>query len=131
MNAFNACSLNYVAIQGKLIQAVLLLLRALSHINIYDADGQNAVENHLAKQYVCQQETHKTIGHSRRKNRPQLSFQRTPTVNMLTGRSKQSNPQMCLQYREGDFSWKPCDSTLTTNRQNIGLDTKYNSNWDN
>ena len=48
MNAFNACSLNYVAIQGKLIQAALLLLRALSHINVYDADGQNAVENHLA-----------------------------------------------------------------------------------
>ena len=21
---------------------------------------------------------------------------------------------MCLQYREGDFSWKPCDSTLNT-----------------
>ena len=73
------------------------------------------------------QETHKTIGHSRRKNRPQLSFQRTPTVNMLTGRSEQSNPQMCLQYWEGDFSWKPCDSTLNTNRQNIGLDTEYNS----
>ena len=48
MNAFNACSLNYVAIQGKLIQAALLLLRALSHINVYDTDGQNAVENHLA-----------------------------------------------------------------------------------
>ena len=47
MNAFNACSLNYVAIQGKLIQAALLLLRALSHINVNDADGQNAVENHL------------------------------------------------------------------------------------
>ena len=55
---------------------------------------------------------------------------RTPTMNMLTGRSKQSNTQMCLQYREGDFSWKPCDSTLNTNRQNIGLDTEYNSNWD-
>ena len=37
---------------------------------------------------------------------------------------------MCLQYWEGDFSWKPCDSTLNTNRQNIGLDTEYNSNWD-
>ena len=51
-------------------------------------------------------------------------------MNMLTGRSKQSNLQMCLQYREGDFSWKPCDSTLNTNRQNIGLNTEYNSNWD-
>ena len=51
-------------------------------------------------------------------------------MNMLTGMSKQSNPQMCLQYREGDFSWKPCDSTLNTNRQNIGLDTEYNSKWD-
>ena len=51
-------------------------------------------------------------------------------MNMLTGRLKQSNPQMCLQYREGDFSWKPCDSTLNTNRQNIGLDTEYNSYWD-
>ena len=91
MNTFNACSLK-------------------SHINVYDTDGQNAVENHLANS-VCQQETHKTIGHSRRKNRPQLSFQRTPAVNMLTGRSKQSNTQMCLQYREGDFSWKPCDLT--------------------
>ena len=29
MNTFNACSLK-------------------SHINVYDADGQNAVENHLA-----------------------------------------------------------------------------------
>ena len=48
MNTFNACSLNYVAIQGKFIQAALLLLRALSHINVYDTDGQNAVENHLA-----------------------------------------------------------------------------------
>ena len=50
----NACNnhegtaLNYVAIHGKLIQAALLLLRAGSHINVYDADGQNAVENHLA-----------------------------------------------------------------------------------
>ena len=51
-------------------------------------------------------------------------------MNMLTGRSKQSNTQMCLQYREGDFSLKPCDSTLNTNRQNIGLYTEYNSNWD-
>ena len=48
MNAFNACSLSYVAIQGKLIQTALLLLRALSHINVYHADGQNADENHLA-----------------------------------------------------------------------------------
>ena len=36
----------------------------------------------------------------------------------------------CVYNREGDFSWKPCDSTLNTNRQNIGLDTEYNSNWD-
>ena len=37
---------------------------------------------------------------------------------------------MCLQYREGEFSLKPCDSTLNPNRQNIGLDTEPNSNWD-
>ena len=67
----------------------------------------------------------------------------------MTGRSKQNNTKMCLQYREGDFSWKPCDSAsynkrsilghkrstnptdrYATNRQNIGLDTEYNSNWD-
>ena len=29
---------------------------------------------------------------------------------------------MCLQYREGDFSWKPCDSTLnTSNSSNCPL----------
>ena len=33
MNAFNSCSLNYVAIEGKLIEAALLL-RAFSHINM-------------------------------------------------------------------------------------------------
>ena len=69
MNAFNACSLNYVAIQGKLIQAALLLLRALSHINVYDTDGQNAVENHLVnnmfvnkKLLVIAGETRKPVG---------------------------------------------------------------------
>ena len=41
-------ALNYVAVHGRLIQAALVLLRALSPINVYDVGGQNAVENHLA-----------------------------------------------------------------------------------
>ena len=67
---------------------------------------------------------------------------------MMTGRSKQNNTQMCLQYREDDFSWKPRDSAFSdkrsilghkrnttadryaTNSKNTGgLDTKYGSNW--
>ena len=50
----NACNnhectaLNYVAVQGRIVQAALVLLRALAHINVYDVDGNNALENHLA-----------------------------------------------------------------------------------
>ena len=73
-------------------------------------------------------------------NRPKL---------MMTGRSKQNNTQMCQQYREDDFSWKPRDSTVhdkrstlghkrnttttdryATNRKNTGLDIEYGSNWE-
>ena len=79
------------------------------------------------------------FNHEGVENRPKLT---------MTGRSKQNNTQMCLQYREDDFSWKPRDSTVydkrstlghkrststdryTTNRKNTGLDTEYSSNWE-
>ena len=67
----------------------------------------------------------------------------------MTGRSKRNNSQMCLLYREDDFSWKPRDSAFcdkqsilgnkrntaidryATNIKNTGgLDTKYSSNWE-
>ena len=61
-------ALNYVAVHGRLIQAALVLLRALSPINVYDVDGQNAVENHLANN-TCVNKKLKAIDRSRRKNR--------------------------------------------------------------
>ena len=79
------------------------------------------------------------FNHEGVENRPKLT---------MTGRSKQNNTQMCLQYREDDFSWKPRDSTVydkrstlghkrstttdryTTNRKNTGLDTEYSNNWE-
>ena len=36
----------------------------------------------------------------------------------------------CVYNIEKVISPGNCDSTLNTNRQNIGLDTEYNSNWD-
>ena len=38
----------------------------------------------------------------------------------MTGRSKQNNTKMCLQYQEGDFSWKPCDSASYNKRPKLG-----------